>query len=52
MLRGKEKWHTDDVPLMLPADLPDEFEPPFDISTWLLWNLEREGVIAPGQLND
>jgi hypothetical protein len=49
---GKEIWHKDDTPLTLPPDLPEEFEPPFDVATWLLWNLEREGVIAPGQLRD
>jgi hypothetical protein len=46
---GHEVWHKDEE-LTLPHDLPDEFEPPFDIATWLLWNLERKGVIAPGQL--
>ena len=49
---GKETWHNGDDPLTLPPDLPDEFERPFDVATWLLWNLERNGVIAPGQLND
>jgi hypothetical protein len=46
---GKEMWHKDDE-LTLPADLPMEFEPPFDVGTWLLWNMENKGIIEPGQL--
>jgi hypothetical protein len=49
---GKEVWHRDDEPLTLPSTLPDEFEPPFDVPTWLLWNLERVGAIAPGQIEN
>ena len=49
---GEEIWHKDDEPLTLPASLPEEFEPPFDFGTWVLWNLERVGDIAPGQLRD
>jgi len=46
---GQEIWHEDNE-LTLPHDLPDEFEPPFDFGTWILWNLERVGAIAPGQI--
>jgi len=48
---GREIWHEDGE-MILPHDLPSEFEPPFDFPTWSLWNLEFMGVIAPGQLND
>jgi hypothetical protein len=48
---GNEKWHADEE-LTLPADLPDEFEGQLDFPGWLLYNLERKGVIAPGQLHD
>jgi hypothetical protein len=48
---GKEIWHKDNE-LALPHHLPEEFEPPFDVATWLLWNLENKGLIAPGQLYD
>ena len=49
---GKEAWHKGDESLTLPSALPDEFEPPFDVGTWILWNLERVGVIAEEQLHD
>ena len=48
---GNEQWNKDEE-LTLPLHLPDELERPLNVPTWLLWNLERTGVIAPGQLND
>jgi hypothetical protein len=47
---GREIWHKDNDALILPHDLPSEYEPPFDIPTWLLWNLEFNGHIEPGQI--
>lgn len=45
---GREIWHEGEE-LSLPRDLPEAFER-LDVATWMLWNLERRGVIAPGQI--
>lgn len=46
---GKEVWHADNE-LILPQTLPNEFEGELDVPSWILWNLEKKGLIAPGQL--
>lgn len=45
---GRELEAGPDAELLLPSDLGDRI----DFVFLLLWNLERLGIIAPGQLND
>lgn len=46
---GREQYAGADEELLL---LPTELGPRVGLAYFLLWNLERLGIIAPGQLDD
>ncbi len=46
---GRETWHPDDE-IVFPREMAAEFDGDVDVATLMLWNLEQQGVIAPGQL--
>ena len=48
---GQEIWHPDNE-IIFPREMIAEFGGDVDVATLLLWNLEQQGVIAPGQLRD
>jgi hypothetical protein len=50
---GREKWHDEtENELQLTRAMVREFGGSLDVGSWLLYNLELNGVIAPGQLHD
>jgi len=48
---GEEMWHPDNE-IIFPREMIAEFGGEVDIGTLMLYNLELQGVIAPGQLHD
>ena len=48
---GREVWHADEE-ITMPRACVEAFGGDVDFIGLLLWNLERRGVIAPGQLHD
>ncbi len=50
---GREKWHDGEAQnLRLTRAMVREFGGRIDVGEWLLYNMELNGVIAPGQLHD